>query len=79
MDRNSSLPSNVREKFVAPRRGAWIEIIGRLLLTLESRRRTPQGCVDRNSKLHILFLFSHGRTPQGCVDRNIKTMPQPRP
>ena len=33
---------------VAPRRGAWIEIVKCQITDSEYIRRTPQGCVDRN-------------------------------
>ena len=64
--------------WVAPRRGAWIEIL-RLSKQVHSRkRRTPQGCVDRNSRQFTSRYGIIRRTPQGCVDRNSEEYVQHR-
>ena len=57
---------------VAPRRGAWIEIITILDFENINISRTPQGCVDRNFSTVSSMPVGACRTPQGCVDRNHK-------
>ena len=70
MDRNFLVSSSISSIFVAPRRGAWIEIPMYTQAVLSVLRRTPQGCVDRNQSGLARRLGSKSRTPQGCVDRN---------
>ena len=55
----------VKDQRVAPRRGAWIEIVKSTLRGVVCRCRSPQGSVDRNIQSRVDPLLEARSLPAG--------------
>ena len=55
---------------VAPRRGAWIEMIQNCAFIVVELGRTSQRCVNWNKMQEQTLHITEGRTLYGCVNKN---------